>query len=55
MESMTIARTFVELKLLSKRIEKHSDELNLVTVKQDGKLLSTKLTQTDFERNARAC
>lgn len=55
MESMTLAKALVELKLLTKRIEKRSDELKPVAVKQAGKLLSTKLTQTEFEKNAKAC
>jgi len=55
MESMTLAKALVELKLLDKRIAKRTDELNPVAVKQNNKLLHTKLTQNEFERDAKAC
>ncbi len=55
MESMTLAKALVELKLLDKRILKRNNELNPVAVKQNNKLLNTKLTQSEFERDAKAC
>lgn len=55
MESMTLAKALVELKLLDKRITKRTDELDPVAVKQNSKLLGTKLTQDEFERDAKAC
>lgn len=52
---MTLAKALVELKLLDKRIVKRTDELDPVAVKQNNKLLDTKDTQAEFERNAKAC
>lgn len=52
---MTLAKALVELKLLDKRIIKRTNELNPVAVKQNNKLLHTKLTQDEFEREATAC
>ncbi len=55
MQSMTLAKALIELKLLDKQILQRINELNPVAVKQNNKLLNTKLTQSEFEREAKAC
>lgn len=53
-ETLTLTKALVELKLLTKRIEKKVQALDPVAVKKGFKFEASVKSQNDFERNAKA-
>lgn len=53
-ETLTLTKALVELKLISKRIDKRLDSLEPVAIKKGGKFEASIKSQSQFERDAKA-